>query len=327
MKKTSQKEIIDFVEVSKDYPLAKNIFGKVILSLRAVNNVSFSIYTGRTLGIVGESGSGKTTIGRLILGLIRPTIGIIKHEGKDILSLKKDELHSYRKDVQAIFQNPLSSLNPRMKIGEIVGEPLYVQKKIKKNRIKEKIENLLEVCGLRRDCVWMYPHQLSGGQRQRVAIARAISTNARVIVLDEPVSSLDVSIRAQILNLLKELQEKFNITYVFIAHDLVLVNYMSDYIMVMYLGRVVEYGPSKQVFNHPAHPYTQLLLKSILLPEPDFKMPIIEESDIFESKLHNSGCPFSPRCNFLDDRCVTENPKMIQIGTEHFFACHLNTKL
>ena len=321
------EKIAEFKSVTKDFPLAKNVYGKIVKVLRAVNNVSFSVYKGKTIGIVGESGSGKTTIGRLMLRLLEPTKGLILHEGKDIFRLEGKELQSYRKDVQAVFQNPLSSLNPRMRVAEIVGEPLRVQNIDSEKELKEKVADLLEICGLRRDDINRYPHQFSGGQRQRVAIARAISTNARVIILDEPVSSLDVSIRAQILNLFKDLQEKFCIAYVFIAHDLVMVHYMSDYILVMYLGGIVEYGSSDQIFSHPAHPYTHLLLKAILLPDPDYSMPYITEKEIMETNVDTFQCPFLQRCEFSFDRCLVEEPAMISVGLEHFSACHLGNAL
>lgn len=317
------EKIVEFKSVTKDFPLTKNLFGKIVKVLRAVNNVSFSVYKGKTIGIVGESGSGKTTISRLMLRLLEPTEGLILHEGKDLFRLKGKDLQSYRKDVQAVFQNPLSSLNPRMRIGKIVEEPLRVQNIYSEKELKEKVADLLEICGLQRDDIDRYPHQFSGGQRQRVAIARAISTNARVIILDEPVSSLDVSIRAQILNLFKDLQEKFYIAYVFIAHDLVMVHYMSDYILVMYLGDIVEYGSSDQVFSHPAHPYTQLLLKAILLPDPDYRMPSITEKDIMETNVDALKCQFAQRCEFSFNRCAIEAPAMISVGPEHFSACHL----
>lgn len=325
--KVQLEKLIEFRNVTKDFPLVKNLYGKIVKFLRAVNNVTFSIYRGRTIGIVGESGSGKTTIGRLILRLIEPTKGSILYKGKDIFSLRRDELKFYHNDVQAVFQNPFSSLNPRMKVEEIVGEPILIQNKLSKLQLRGKVVDFLEICGLRRDDKDRYPHQFSGGQRQRIAIARAISTNSKIIVLDEPVSSLDVSIRAQILNLFKDLQEKLNIGYVFIAHDLVLVHYMADYMLVMYLGKIVEYGLSDQIFFRPAHPYTQLLMKTILLPDPDYTMPNITEKDITETNIDYFKCPFVQRCEFSFDRCVIEEPQMISVGPEHFSACHLGNAL
>ena len=325
--KAQLEKLIEIKSVTKDFPLVKNLYGKVVKFLRAVNNVTFSIYRGKTLGIVGESGSGKTTIGRLILRLIEPTKGSILYKGKGIFHLKGDELHSYHNDVQAVFQNPFSSLNPRMKVEEIVGEPILVQNRLSKLQLREKVGDFLETCGLRRDDKDRYPHQFSGGQRQRIAIARAISTDAKIIVLDESVSSLDVSIRAQILNLFKDLQEKLNIGYVFIAHDLVLVHYMADYMLVMYLGKIVEYGLSEQIFFRPAHPYTQLLLKAILLPDPDYSMPNITEKEIMETNVDTFHCPFVQRCEFSFNRCLIEEPAMISVGLEHFSACHLGNAL
>lgn len=317
------QRLIEFNSVIKDYPLLKNIFGRVTKVHRAVSDLSFYVHKGKSVGIVGESGSGKTTVCRLMLGLAAPTKGSILYKGKSIFSLHGEELRSFKRDIQAVFQNPFSSLDPRMRIGEIVGEPLLAQKKVSKKELKERISVLLELCGLRGDDMNRYPHQFSGGQRQRIAIARAISSDAQLIVLDEPVSSLDVSIRAQILNLFKKLQKEFHLAYVFVAHDLATVYYMCDGIIVMYLGKAVETGPSDQIFSKPAHPYTQALLNAILVPSADYRMPNMIMSDLPVSNGETHGCLFAVRCKHSFDRCLTEEPINRRIDMGHFVACHL----
>lgn len=315
--------ILELREVTKDFPLSKTLFGKTKRVLRAVNNVSFSVYRGKTVGIVGESGSGKTTLARLLLHLIKPTQGSVLYGGKDIFELAGNNLLSFRKDVQAVFQNPFSSLNPRLKVWEIVGEPLLTQKLACRHDIKERVKGLLEMIGLCGEDMERYPHQFSGGQRQRIAVARAISTNARVIILDEPTASLDVSIRAQILNLFRELQARLHLSYVFISHDLALVYCMCDEVIVTYRGKVVEKGPSNEIFSNPVHPYTQILLKSTLTPDPDYQIASVIKGDISDIDPEEKGCPFAKRCDFSFDRCILEDPETLLFGTNHYSACHL----
>ncbi len=322
------EQLIDFQQVTKDFPLAKTFFGRVTETLRAVDKVTFSIDEGTTLGIVGESGCGKTTIGRMLLRLIGTTEGTIKYKGLDIWSLSPEELGEFRRSIQAVFQNPFSSLSPRMKVRDIVGEPMIVQGLVEKAALSEKVAELLETVGLSPDDQERYPHQFSGGQRQRIAIARALSSNPKLIVLDEPVSALDVSIRAQILNLLRELQKRFGLTYVFIAHDLILVNYMSDQVIVIYQGRIMEMGDTTQVFNHPAHPYTNALLAAVPLPDPTrqwAEKEAIVGGDAIDVSVVSEGCQFQPRCKYAFDRCSVEIPELVSVGPDHLSACYRKT--
>lgn len=265
-------EIIKISNLKKYYPITKGLFRRQADVVKAVDDVSFSVSKGETLGIVGESGSGKTTLARLILRLITPTSGRIEFEGADISGFKKDTLMNFRRKVQIVFQDPHSSLNPRLRIATTLGEGLIIHKLVRNRRERiNRIRELLEIVGLNPNHIYRYPHEFSGGQRQRIGIARALSVNPEVIILDEPVSSLDVSVQAQILNLLSELQEKFHLTYIFIAHDLRVVKHISARIMVMYMGKIVEMAKKDEIYNNPQHPYTKLLLNSIPSLDPDNK--------------------------------------------------------
>ncbi len=291
--------------------------------LRAVEDVSLDIYKGETLGLVGESGSGKTTIGRTILRLYEPTSGNILYDGKDITKVK---VKPYRRKMQYIFQDPYASLDPRMTVGDIIGEPIDIHELAKdKNERKERIFKLLEEVGLNNEHAMRYPHEFSGGQRQRIGIARALAVEPEFIVCDEPVSALDVSIQAQIINMLEALQEELGLTYLFIAHDLAVVKHISKRIGVMYLGRVVELNTTKMLFAEPAHPYTRALLSAIPVFDP--KMNKQRNRIILEGEIPNplnppKGCVFSTRCPYKKDICEEKSPDFTEYGSDHFVACH-----
>lgn len=294
-------------------------------TLHAVDDVNFSIEKGKTLGIVGESGCGKSTTGRAILRLLEPTEGEVIFEGKNIVDYSKKELRDLRKDMQIIFQDPFASLNPRKTVSEIIGEPLRLHKIIKEKKEREKrVLELMEIVGLSERLVNTYPHELDGGRRQRIGIARALALNPKFILCDEPVSALDVSIQAQILNLLKRLQKDLGLTYIFITHDLSVVNYFSDEIAVMYLGKVVEKAPSAELFDNPKHPYTKALLSAIPIPSLGKKKErIIIKGEITSPIDPKPGCRFAPRCEFSKDICFKEQPILQELGNDHQVACHI----
>lgn len=293
--------------------------------LHAVDNVNFSIEKGKTLGIVGESGCGKSTTGRAILRLLEATDGEVIFEGKNILDYSKKEIRDLRRDMQIIFQDPFASLNPRKTVSEIIGEPLRLHKIIKDKREREKrILELMETVGLSERLVNTYPHELDGGRRQRIGIARALALNPKFILCDEPVSALDVSIQAQILNLLKTLQKDLGLTYIFITHDLSVVNYFSDEIAVMYLGKVVEKAPSAELFDNPKHPYTKALLSAIPIPSIGKKKErIIIKGEITSPINPKPGCRFAPRCEYAKDVCFKEQPILKELDNNHEVACHI----
>ncbi len=291
--------------------------------LHAVDNVSLSIKEGETLGIVGESGCGKSTLGRVILRLHEPTSGNIIYDGMDITTFNKEEMRQMRKNMQIIFQDPYASLNPRFTISQIIEEPLKLHNVCKSDKErKEKVESLMEYVGLSKRAYNLYPHEFDGGRRQRVVIARALSIDPKFIVCDEPVSALDVSVQAQILNLMMELQEKFGLTYIFISHDLSVVKHISDNIGVMYLGQLIEKAPKKDIFKQPLHPYTIALLSAI--PSTNIKVKkkkIILKGEIVSPINPKPGCRFSVRCPFATEQCVQEDPQFIEVEENHFVAC------
>lgn len=293
-------------------------------TLHAVDDVSFTLEKGKILGVVGESGCGKSTTGRAILRLHEPTSGEVLFEGKDITKLSLKEMRKLRSDMQIIFQDPFASLNPRKSVGEIIGEPLRLHKICKSAAEREKkVLELMEVVGLAERLINSYPHELDGGRRQRIGIARALALNPKFIVCDEPVSALDVSIQAQILNLLKKLQRERGLTYMFITHDLSVVNYFSDDIMVMYLGKVVEYASSEELFEHPTHPYTKALLSAIPVPRLGAKKDrILLKGEITSPIDPKPGCRFAPRCAYAKDCCFNQSPELKDIGNGHKVACH-----
>ncbi len=326
---TENNEYILKIEgLKKWFPITGGVFSRIIGWVKAVDGVSFAVKKGETLGVVGESGCGKTTTGRTILRLIEPTEGKAIFEGMDIFSLNKTELRRIRRDIQIIFQDPYASLNPRMTVGDIVGEALDIHKLVKtKKEREEKISELLDVVGLLPQHMRRYPHEFSGGQRQRIGIARALAVQPKFIVADEPVSALDVSIQAQVINLLEDLQEKFKLTYLFIAHDLSVVRHISTRVAVMYLGKLVELAETEELFEHPAHPYTEALLSAVPIPDPEVKKQrIILEGDVPSPVNPPSGCRFHTRCRYAKPICKEKEPELKDLGDGHYVACHFPLK-
>ena len=298
--------------------------------LHAIDDVNFYINKGETLGLVGESGCGKSTTGRVLLRLLDATEGEVLFEGKDINKLSKKEMRAMRQEMQIVFQDPYASLNPRMTVAEIIAEPLIVNKIFKsKDERNARVAELMEIVGLAPRLAYAYPHELDGGRRQRIGIARALALNPKFIVQDEPVSALDVSIQAQILNLMADLQEKFDLTYLFISHDLSVVKHVSDRIAVMYLGKIVELTDYQTIFNNPMHPYTQALLSAIPVPSIDIgkKDRILLEGDVPSPINPPGGCRFYGRCRHRQDICIQETPELKEMGNEHFVACHFAGEL
>ena len=322
-----QNAILEVRNLRKCFPIKKTFTGKVTQELVAVDNVSFKLMPGETLGIVGESGCGKTTLGRTILKLHEANGGQIIFEGKDITNLKPSKMREIRKKMQIIFQDPYSSLPPRSTVGGILSEPVEVHKIVPKSQIKDYVLDLMDKCGLRDYYYERYPHEFSGGQRQRICIARALSVNPKLVICDEPVSALDVSIQAQIVNLLKKLQQEMNLTYLFISHDLSVVKFISDKIGVMYLGSMVEFGTKDDIFSNPLHPYTQALFSAIPQPDPDVKMNrIILKGDIPSPANPPKGCRFHTRCPKAMPICSEIAPEYRDFGNGHCAACHLLNK-
>ncbi|MBR6784582.1 MAG: dipeptide ABC transporter ATP-binding protein [Clostridia bacterium] len=316
--------ILEVRNLRKCFPLKKTLTGKVTQELIAVDNVSFKLKAGETLGIVGESGCGKTTLGRTILKLHEATGGKIFFEGKDITDYNSKQMRDIRTKMQIIFQDPYSSLPPRSTVGGILSEPVEVHNIVPKEQVKDYVLDLMTKCGLRDYYYERYPHEFSGGQRQRICIARALSVKPKLVICDEPVSALDVSIQAQIINLLKQLQNELNLTYVFISHDLSVVKFISDKIGVMYLGSMVEFGSKEDIFSNPLHPYTKALFSAIPHPDPDVKMNrIILKGDIPSPANPPKGCRFHTRCPHATDKCREVTPEYKDYGNGHCAACHL----
>ncbi len=313
--------IIDVKELKKCFPVKKGAFTKQDW-LKAVDGVNFSVREGAVFSLVGESGSGKSTVARLILRLISPTSGEIFFQGKDIQALRGDSLREFRKSVQIIFQDPFASLNPRMTVFDTISEPLKIHKLVKRSALKDKVVSLLGSVGLQADVLNRYPHEFSGGQRQRICIARALAVSPKVIVADEPLSALDVSIQAQILNILQELKSQSNISFLFISHELRVVQYFSDEIAVMYLGKIVEYAKTEELFNNPLHPYTIELLSSAPKIKPDGRKREILKGDVPSPIDIPFGCPFHPRCPKRFEPCDKEVPLLKDIQ-RRLVSCHL----
>lgn len=321
-------KLIIVKDLKKYFPIRSGLLLKITGFAKAVDGVSFHIDKGETLGIVGESGCGKTTLGRVVIGLIKPTSGEVWFEGKNIFELNKNEEREIRRYMQIVFQDPFSSLNPRMTVLDIVSEPLLNFDLIEEDEKEEVVFELLRNVGLKREDMGKYPHEFSGGQMQRVGIARALALNPKFIVLDEPTSALDVSVQAQILNLIRRLQEDYNLTYLFISHDLLTIDHISDRVAVMYLGKIVEAGEKEEIFNFPLHPYTKALLSSIPVPSIEKKMQkIVLTGDVPSPLNPPSGCRFHTRCPHAKDKCKKEEPILTQDSKHHTVACHFYKEL
>ncbi len=317
------KVLLEVNNIVKYYPILGGVLLKEVAAVKAVDNVSIAIKEGETLGLVGESGCGKTTLGRAILRLEEPTSGEVLFEGEDILKYDTKKLRALRKKMQIIFQDPFSSLNPRKTVGSIVGEPLLIHGVKNRKERNDKVQELLEVVGLKKEHMKRYPHMFSGGQRQRIGVARALALNPKLIVCDEAVSALDVSIQAQVLNLLKDLQGEFGLTYLFISHDLHVVEHISDRVAVMYLGKIVEAAGSEELYDKPLHPYTQALLSASPIPDPKKKQKrIILKGDVPSPINPPSGCRFHTRCPYVKDICSQQEPEVKEIQAGHQVACH-----
>jgi len=322
----SEKELLRIKDLRMYFPIRSGlIFQRHVGDIKAVDGVTLGIKRGETLGLVGESGCGKTTLGRAIIQLYRPTAGhVYYHEGQDLTRLKGDKLRKMRLKMQMIFQDPYASLNPRMTVGRIVGEAMKVHGIVQKEEVADRTAELLQMVGLHPYFAMRYSHEFSGGQRQRIGIARALSVNPEFIVCDEPVSSLDVSIQAQIINLLEKLQVELGLTYLFIAHDLAVVRHISDRIAVMYLGKIVELSPGSELYEQPLHPYTQALLSAVPVPDPLLekrRQRIILKGNVPDPANPPQGCHFSTRCQFATEQCRHKEPSLIQVSQDHWVAC------
>ena len=328
MEKNAKKVLLQCQNLTKEFATTAGSFGKNKATVHAVTDVTLDVYEGETLGVVGESGCGKSTLGRLMIRLLEPTSGRVIFEDQDLNKMKGEDLRKLRAKMQMVFQDPFASLNPRLRVRELIAEPLITHKV---NRSKEKdterVEELMRKCGIRPEFMYRYPHQFSGGQRQRVSIARALALNPKLIICDEPVSALDVSIQSQILNLLGDLQEEMNLTYVFISHDLSVVRYLSDRVCVMFLGKLCELGKTHDIYDRPLHPYTKFLLEAVPVPDPTYRK---EQKDMLQGEIPSpvnppSGCYFRTRCPYADERCAKEVPAMEEIMPDRFVSC-LKTK-
>jgi len=326
---TDNSFLLEVKNLKKHFPIRKGfIISRIIGNVKAVDDVSFYIHPGETLGLVGESGCGKTTTGRLILRAYDPTGGEIwfkdaKLGRVNVAELDRQQIRQIRMNMQMIFQDPYSSLNPRMTLLQIVGEPLLVNKVARGSELQDRVAELLRVVGLRSEYMVRYPHAFSGGQRQRIGVARALALNPQLVVCDEPVSALDVSVQAQTLNLLQDLQSQFNLTYLFISHDLSVVEHISDRVVVMYVGKLVEHARTEELFFNPKHPYSEALLSAVPKPDPRQRTtPIVLQGDVADPANPPSGCYFHPRCRFCIEQCQTEAPHLREITPDHFVSCH-----
>jgi oligopeptide/dipeptide ABC transporter ATP-binding protein len=315
--------LIETVELVKSFPVRRGFFGQHHLRLVAVDHVNLFIRHGETIGLVGESGCGKTTLGLTMSRMYEPTSGNILFNGQDITNLSPNEMRKHRRQMQMIFQDPLASLDARMTVEEVIREPLDIHDEGSFKERNQEVNRLLQVTGMPADAAMRFPTEFSGGQQQRIGIARALALQPKLLICDEPVSSLDVSVQAQILNLLRDLQDQFELTYIFISHNIAVTAFMSKRIGVMYLGRLVEVGPSKEIVNQPLHPYTQVLIRAVPEPEPALKRTKKSPLGEIPSPIDRPpGCPFNPRCPKAEDRCRVENPAPRELRPDHFVACH-----
>ncbi len=319
----AEAPLLEVKHLKKYFPIKGGVFSKMIGYVYAVDDINFTIAKGETLGLVGESGCGKSTTGRTILRLIEPTDGELYFEGQNITELDKGAMRALRREMQIIFQDPYASLNPRMTVGSIIGEPLEIHKIAKGSEKEARVASLLQKVGLRAEDMRKYPHEFSGGQRQRIGIARALALNPKLIVCDEPVSALDVSIQAQVINLLEDLQAEFSLSYLFIAHNLNVVEHISDRVAVMYLGQIVELASDEDLYKNPQHPYTEALLSAVPIPDPTIKKKrIILEGDVPSPINPPKGCHFHTRCMYKEKICEEVEPEFKDIGGGHWVACH-----
>jgi oligopeptide transport system ATP-binding protein len=317
--------LVETVHVKKYFPVKKGLLQREVARVHAVDDVSLQVFEGETLGLVGESGCGKSTLGRTIVRLLEPTAGDVRFDGRSIAKLGHRGMRPLRREMQMVFQDPYASLNPRKRVGSIIGDPMKIHGVGDKKERKRRVQELLEVVGLSPEHYNRFPHEFSGGQRQRIGVARALALRPRLVVADEPVSALDVSIQAQMINLLDDLQTEFNLTYIFIAHDLGVVRHVSDRIAVMYLGKLVELSPAEELYTRPIMPYTEALLSAVPIPDPDLserRERIVLQGDVPSPIDPPSGCRFHPRCRYATEICSQVEPPLVDYGNEHLAACH-----
>ena len=322
---TNGTPLIETVHVKKYFPIKKGLLSREVARVHAVDDVSIAVAEGETLGLVGESGCGKSTLGRTIVRLLEPTAGDVRFEGQSIATLGPRALRPLRREMQIIFQDPYASLNPRKRVGSIIGDPMKIHKTASQKERRERVQELLETVGLSPEHYNRFPHEFSGGQRQRIGVARALALRPKLVVADEPVSALDVSIQAQMINLLEQLQNDFKLTYVFIAHDLGVVRHVSDRIAVMYLGKLVELSPAEELYSRPIMPYTEALLSAVPIPDPDLseqRQRIVLEGDVPSPIAPPPGCRFHPRCRYATEICSRVEPPLADYGNGHLAACH-----
>lgn len=325
----NQESLLRVDDLKVYFPIRRGVFRTTVGHVHAVDGVTFGIRRGETLGLVGESGCGKSTTGRAILKFNQPTGGRIFFENQELVSLNENRFRDYRRRIQMIFQDPYASLNPRMTVLDTIGEPLYINRLARGSELRREVQHLLEMVGLNPQFINRYPHEFSGGQRQRIGIARALALRPDLIVCDEPISALDVSIQAQVVNLLEQLQKEMNLTYLFIAHDLSMVRHISDRVAVMYLGTIVELASSEDLYAHPLHPYTQALMSAVPIPDPKVELQrkrTILSGDVPSAANPPSGCRFRTRCPLAVDICAAERPISVEVSPDHFAACHMVPK-